>query len=179
MSRIGFHEGVAIDTNVFEHLTNPQVNFDQHIDGLLEWLIELRTVLLVDDSNRIAGEYDNRITQNLKDSDEIDNATALLRYWFIYATHKQVALKLNDVLMGSIKSVIHEPTNRIDTIFVYVAFKEGRILISNDKDDIVFGPPSEGGRSPRRTRLLNATKKCRPKGADILTSMEASSHITR
>ena len=177
MSKGALYESVAIDTNVFEHLRNPQENPDQHIDGLLECLIRWQTELLVDDRNRITGEYNDRITQHLKDSDEIDNAATLLRYWFIYATHRQVELKLNDALMGSIKTVIHEPSNRTDTIFVYVAFKEGRILISNDKDDIVFGPSSEGGRSSRRTRLLNATKRRRPNGSDILTSTEASSHI--
>ena len=174
MNGTTLHGSVAIDTNVFEHLTNPQENPEQHIDGLLEYLISWRTELLVDGRNRINGEYNNRIVQKLKNSYETDNAASILKYWFIYATHRKIELKLNDRLMESIKRIIHEHTNRVDTIFVYVAFKEGKILISNDINDIVDGPPSERGHSPRRTRLQNATKKHRPNGAGILTSIEAN-----
>ena len=178
MSIVESEDYIAIDTNVFLHLTNPQNNGDSHIDGLLKTLKELKVMLLVDDKDRLAGEYKLHLAPKIRNADETDNKILILRYWFIYALRHKVDLELQDRLMQTIRGVIHELPKNADRIFVYVAFKEGKILISNDKHDIVCGPVRERRQGPRRTRLLNATRNHRPNGADILTSREASSTIS-
>ena len=60
-----FAKSVAIDTNVFLHLLNPQKNTCSHINGLLEALQARDTVLLVDDRQRIQGEYSNQISPTI------------------------------------------------------------------------------------------------------------------
>ena len=67
------------------------------------------------------------------------------------------------------------PGKEADRTFVYVAFKVGRALISNDMRDIVRGTASE--QPHRRVRLLAITCGIRPTGASILTSQEAHSRI--
>ena len=171
-------DSIAIDTNVFLHLLNPDENPDQHIDKLLLTLLEFKTDLLVDDRNRITGEYSHQIGQRIRSSFETGNAIYLLRYWLESAKHRQVELNIGDSLMRTIRGVILEHSEAVDRIFVYVAFKSGRVLISNDENHIVFGPPSERHPNDRRTRLLNATRRHRPNGADILTSREASDEIS-
>ena len=47
---------IAIDTNVFEHLLNPQENTNNHIDTLLRTLTRDRVGLIVDDKKRIENE---------------------------------------------------------------------------------------------------------------------------
>ena len=72
--------------------------------------------------------------------------------------------------MAAIRDVIFEHSKNPDRTFVYVAFHEGKSLITNDKTDIVFGPPNES--TPRRNRLLRGTRRLRPGNPDILTSKE-------
>jgi hypothetical protein len=101
----------------------------------------------------------------------------ILLYWMQQASRRMVSVGRQDRLMAAIRQVIFESSKDADRTFVYVAFKEGQILISNDETDIVFGPDWEGRQSPRRNRLLRDTRRLRPQGADILTSQEAYAQI--
>ena len=47
---------IAIDANVFRHLTNPQNNVEGHISALLSQLIQDGIQYLVDDRSEIARE---------------------------------------------------------------------------------------------------------------------------
>lgn len=172
-----FKDAVAIDTNVFEHILNPQENVNNHISELLAYLQERNTYLIVDDGNRIYGEYDNKLTPMIENADDIGPELYLLRYWFLDAPSKDVNVTLNDSLMTRIKRVIHEPSENVDRIFVYVAFKRGNLLISNDRNHIVIGPDSEAGQSERRHRLIRETRRMYEPGAAILTSQEAQEKI--
>ena len=175
-----FEDCVAIDTNVFEHLTNPCENTGSHIEYLLRYLQEKEVALIVDNKNRMASEYRNRMVPIIKRIDDKGyQIVSLLRYFLVEATRHQVPLDMGDRLMVAILQVIVEPSKSKDRIFVYSAFKVGKTLISNDEKDIVIGPVREGGQSPRRTRLLNSTKRLRPNGADILTSKEAYKMISQ
>jgi len=49
MTQLLARNEVAIDTNVFQHLLNPQNNVNSHINRLLEYLIGRRTTLVVDE----------------------------------------------------------------------------------------------------------------------------------
>ena len=168
---------VAIDTNVFLHLLNPQRNIDSHITKLLAHLRTQGTMHLVDDRGRIQNEYMDQIGQVLIQSDERGIEGDILRYWMIDATPRRVPVNLQDNLMQAIRGVIIERSEVVDRIFVYVAFQTGSVLISNDETDIVIGPPRERGQRPRRDRLLRGTRRLRPNGADILTSWEGYGSI--
>ena len=170
-----FKDAVAIDTNVFEHILNPQENVNNHISELLIHLQERNTYLIVDDGNRIYGEYDNKLTPMIENADDIGPELYLLRYWFLDAPRKDVNVTLNDNMMTAIRNVIIELSENVDRIFVYVAFKQGNVLISNDLTHIVVGPTREANQGARRHRLL--TRRMRRSGADILTSREAHAKI--
>ena len=49
----------------------------------------------------------------------------------------------NDDLMTAIRDVIIEVSENVDRTFVYVAFQQGTLLISNDLRHIVRGPADE------------------------------------
>ena len=178
MSDTPFEDSVAIDTNVFIDLLNPQKNTDRHIDQVLTYLYAQEIALIVDDKGRILGEYENQIRPRIENADEMSFEILILRAW-ISAPRCVVSLDMKESLMQAISNIM--PTDSTDRIFVYVAFKEGKILISNDETHIVVGPVREGSKSPRRQRLLNDTRRIRRRigsnEADILTSQEAHDRI--
>ena len=53
MTQLLARNEVAIDTNVFQHLLNPQNNVNSHINRLLEYLIGQRTTLVVDEDDSL------------------------------------------------------------------------------------------------------------------------------
>ena len=166
---------VAIDTNVFQHLLNPQNNIDSHINRLLEQLIRERTTLVMDAQGLVASEYQQQLGRRLGESDNVGNEIQILRYWILRAERHQVPLNDDDDLMKRIYDIITEVSENVDRVFVYVAFQQGTTLISNDLRHIVKGPADES--EPRRKRLLSSTEGLRPGGAKILTSQEACEAI--
>ena len=178
MNGIPFKDCVAIDTNVFLHVLNCQNNPDSHINELLQYLSELGTALLVDDQGQIAGEYEHQLGPMLRNADDTLNERYILNYWMHPDRRQDVRFLGNDQLIAAIKQVIHEKSETVDRRLVYVAFKVGKTLISNDEMHIVVGPTKERRQGPRRTRLLNSTRRLRPNGADILTSQEAHAAIS-
>lgn len=174
-----FRDAVSIDTNVFEHLLNPQINVDGHINTLLVHLMEQRVALLVDSRDRISGEYNYRIGPIIGRIDDLGNEVYLLRYWMNSAPRESITINWADMLMVAVRKIIVEQSEANDCMFVYVALTKGKVLISNDEAHIVIGPATEHGRLPRRLRLLANSKRLRPKGADILTSKEAHVRITK
>ena len=177
MTRIPFQDHVAIDTNVFVHLLNTEENTHSHINKLLVHLWNYCIALVIDDNGRILGEYERIITPVVKNLDENLNERAILLYWILYAERCEVPLDMGDDLMRAIRRVIVESSESVDRIFVYVAFKMGTILITNDDVHIVVGPTRERNQSPRRDRLLHGTRRLCPGGAGILTSQEACDKV--
>ena len=175
MTQLLARNEVAIDTNVFQHLLNPQNNINSHINRLLERLINARTTLVVDALGLIAGEYLQQLGRRLGESDDVGNEIRILRYWVRQAPRRTVSVDENDSLMRAIYGVIIEVSENVDRAFVYVAFQQGTTLISNDLRHIVRGPASES--EPRRDRLLTGTQGLRPEGGQILTSQEAQAKI--
>ena len=176
MTSFHLQDSIAIDTNVFEHLLNPEQNNDDHINALLDLLQRKGTALLIDDGRQIANEYNDQIAAFIQNADENRNERYILLYWMLNAPKTVVSVDSRGRLMKAVKKVIVEPREKVDRVFVHVALSQGRTLISNDWRHIVLGPPRENGkRKPtRRERLLKDTKKLRPRGAQILTSQEAS-----
>ena len=168
---------VAIDTNVFVHLLNPQHNVDLHITKLLTYLHRQDIDLIVDDTGRISTEYTHHLIPIVRNSDDTRIEIYILRYWMLLAPRQEVVYDGNSRLAIAIRQVIVERKEIVDQIFAYVAFEIGKTLISNDQRHIVIGPPRESRESSRRRRLLRATRRMRPDGANILTSKEAHSSI--
>ena len=170
-----FQDAVAIDTNVFVHLRNPEQNPDGHIHHLLGVLAEQGVKLLVDDRGVIQREHDRNVIPILEGGSVNGGEVYLLQYFMDVNFQRRVEVDPRDRLMAAINRVIFEPSKNADRTFVYVAFHEGKSLISNDRTDIVEGPAGE--RTPRRNRLLQETRRLRPHGADIFTSAEAHAQI--
>ena len=177
MTQSPFQDALAIDTNVFEHLLNPQNNVGRHIDALFAHLQELGVSLLTDDKNRISGEYDHHIRPMFQKANDERTELLVLRYWILFAPRIPVAVDGTDNLMNIIKNVIVEPQEAVDRIFAYVALTKGKLLVSNDEEHIVFGPSGESRLQSRRHRILRDSRRFRPPGAAISTSLEAHSAI--
>ena len=165
---------IAIDTNVFEHLLNPQENCGDHIDILLKALAERKFNLIVDEKGRIEGEYKNRISPIIKESMDTNlQKRRLLELWFLKLVNCKKRIKVKrDKLEGEIKKIITEQPEKVDRIFVYVACASDCTLITNDIKHIIKGQAGE--KTERRKRLLRKTRKHRPGNkTKILTSKEA------
>ena len=156
---------------------NPQQNVNSHISELLGYLQDQQASLIVDDGKRISGEYLNELSETISQNDDVGNEISILRYWILYAPRIPVKVTLNDNMMTAIRSVIIEPSENVDRIFVYVAFKQGNLLISNDLTHIVVGPTREASQGARRHRLLRQTRRMHSPGANILSSREAHAKI--
>ena len=175
MTNFPFLDAVAIDTNVFVHLRNPEQNPDCHIHHLLGVLAEQSVELLVDDGSVVRQEHVRNVIPMLEGR-SVNGAEAYLLQYFMDANfQRRVVVNRQDRLMIAINGVIFEQSKNADRTLVYVAFHEGKWLISNDRTDIVEGPAGEG--TPRRNRLLRETRRLRPDGAQILTSKEAHAKV--
>ena len=168
---------VAIDTNVFEHLLNPQENINRHIDELLKTLMIDEVSLIVDEERKIENEYEERVGPIIRNnSDEDIQQLPLLRFWIASQidNRKRVGVSNNE-LMRAIRGIIKE-NEAVDRIFVYVAFTCDRILITNDGRHIIEGSARES--SERRKTLLRKTRNYRPnQKSEILSSCEAVSRL--
>lgn len=167
---------VAIDTNVFQHLLNPQNNPDFHINHLLEHLTILGTSLLVDSQGKIDSEYNQQLARRIRNADDLRNEIQLLRYWVLVAPRLRVSVAEFDPLMRAIRRVIVEDAEDTDRTFVYVAFRQGTVLVTNDRRHIVKGTGSDP--TFRRDILLGNTVGLRPETARIMTSEEAHVAVT-
>ena len=75
--------------------------------------------------------------------------------------------------MKAIKRIVSSG-NGTDRIFVYVAIHADRILITNDRGDIIDIGTQRG---KRRRKLLNLAGQLKKKRAGILTSEEAYNKV--
>ena len=171
------HDSIAIDTNVFEHLLNPQMNVDHHIDAVLSHLSVNRIILAVDDGGRIAGEYQHILEPIIRNANDQGPELYMLRYWMTMAPRITVPVDFASDLMIAIRNVIIEMTESVDRIFVYVALSLQSSLVSNDVNHIVVGPTAESRRGERRRRVLRNTRRYGTRGAEIITSLEAYAKI--
>ena len=170
-----FQDAVAIDTNVFVQ-QGTTFERDGHISALLTYLRDRGVELIVDERGVIFNEYLDHVEPIVRANSDVADERYILSYWFRDPPKKTVRVSNRDRLMIEIERIIPGDEQRVDRVFVFVAFNLGRILISNDENHIVLGPNHERN-NPRRDRLLRATRRIRPDGADILTSSEACAEI--
>ena len=160
---------IVIDTNIFEHLFNPQNNINGHITGLFDFLLKDKINLLVDSKGRIHAEYKHRLAQKIQQAYEQPKIRSILKYYLAPANHKPIDVDQGRELMAQIGRIV---LNSTDRVFVYVAFREGKKLITNDENDFIH----EGNRRDRRRRNLREIKL--DHRSDILTSQEAYDMIS-
>ena len=163
-------DSIAIDANVFEHLLNPKQNHDNHITILLGQLRRDQIRLLVDDKKRIVKEYGQRLINYMNKTAGDNPNRILLAYWFSRDNMEVVCVAANDKLMTAIKDIILVKSGKAvtDRFYVYVAFKKGGILVTNDNEDIL----------KNREELKRKTKNFCPRGRDIMTSQQAWDGLT-
>ena len=162
---------IAIDTNVFGHLTRTKsgdVNEDRHVHKLLRIPRESNIALLVDDCGRISKEYKHHLQPEKLEANQKTNEAQIIRYWMHLAPREKVSVDQETQLWDKINRIIYEENlgEEIDRTFVYVAFNKGRILISNDRTHIVN----------RREQLKSSCVGYCPAESDIMTSKEAYGH---
>ena len=176
-----FAECVALDTNVFLHLLNPQQN-DGHIDELLMTLMELATRLLVDQDGHIAHEYLTYVVPRIQDASDTGPQTSILRYWMDVDRRISLDIPSRCNLWRLIQKVIHEQQERTDCRFVCVAFLRQKALVTNDRLHILEGPTREHRNQSskfRLARLLKIAKDERLRGAAIFSTREAAGKCAR
>jgi hypothetical protein len=154
---------IAIDTNVFIHLTNPQNNPESHIDHLLMHLAKKQPRLCVDSTYKIGNEYEEKLGPRIKDSNDTSLAIYLLRFWMHPDLRDVIETDLNDLLMHRIRQAIPEVDENADRAFVYVSCKGDCFLVSNDDGHIYS----------RRGELKDKTRKLRGDNWRIVNSQEA------
>lgn len=173
MNNLSF-DFVAIDTNVFGHLMTKPVEECVHIEYLLVKLYEKQTRLIVDSKNRVTNEYCHTLFGHLKISRH-SLYEDLLEYWLSPTSENLiVTVDHNEKLMKEIKKIVKIGCKTTDAIFVYVAIRKDRTLITNDRQDII---DYAKGDAKRRVKLLGLAKKCGFKGARIFDSQEAVDEI--
>lgn len=168
---------VVIDTNVFEHMLNPQNNINGHIEELLKTLMIDEISLIVDEERKIENEYGEVIEPIIRNNSDEHIQLQLLRYWIVYHIDKRKRISIsNDELMRAIGGIIKGKKQLVDRTFVYVAFKCDCILITNDGRHIIKGHLKE--KTERRKALLRKTRKHRPsQRSEILNSIEAADRL--
>lgn len=157
----------AIDTNIFEHLLNPQENVCGHIDMLLQKMRDIGVILIIDGRQRILAEYNDRTVPLFKNQRTDSSKRFLIQYWTQDCKKYRVSVEHSSELIKKIKKVLPQGEGT-DAVFVFVVFRCGGTLLTNDRDDII----DEGSkRNARRTKLLRI--KERNMNSEILTSKEA------
>ena len=170
---------ILIDTNIFKHLCDKDEKFnpDGNVDRLLSGLMGISCRLLVDDQGLFRREFKEIVGPLFKKEFELEREVYLLRYWSHIDNQVECEIAVSRELINVIKDVIIEK-ERIDIAFVYIALSRGRVLVSNDADHIVLGPPSKKHKDgDRRTRLKKSAKRYSEKGCAILFSREALGYL--
>jgi hypothetical protein len=155
------NDAVALDTNVFIHLFNPQNNTNNHIDSLLSSLAADELVLLVDDLGYIASEYLEKLTPKIMDASDTGPQASLLRYWM--APERRVAV----------------PVLKKSSLWRSVSFVRGKPLVTNDVMHILNGPSREVGGPRGATRRTRLQRIARDEGLVglLYSTLEASRQL--
>ncbi len=162
---------IAVDTNVFGHIHNKNMNTENHIYKLLKSLVDLKVLLLIDDEGVIRHEYKHHIERKIERL-TIDNRI-ILRLWMDPQNHECVTVDESSLLWNGICAIVPEEQDKnkeeVDRIFVYVAFVKDRILISNDEKHIINN----------RDKLKSKAEGMDLLQADVMTSKEAHKKLEK
>jgi predicted nucleic acid-binding protein len=158
---------VAIDTSVFMDYLNPDKNTNDHIDTLLSVLAKRKYRLCVDATDRIKGEYEDKVRPIIQNQEESGFERQLLIYWLDASPKNPREVDMGDALMVGIKGIVEERKESLDRIFVYVAIHADTKLVTNDSMHII----------KRRQDLRKLAKRRKAKSVDFMTSEQAASDL--
>ncbi len=129
---------ITIDTNVFQHLFNPEVNTERHIDDLLrDWMRERRG-LCRDSGGRIFQEYRHILEPIIRSRSDDGSRLTLLRYWLAQAQAIEVDLDQGGELMSCVKKCLRRSrAESSDQVLAGVAIEADSNLVSNDKGHLI------------------------------------------
>ncbi len=128
---------------------------------------DIGVILILDDKHRILNEYNNRTVPLFKNQATDSTKRFLIQYWTQACKKCQVPVEHSSELMKKIKKALPQGEGT-DAVFVFVVFRCGGTLLTNDRDDII----DEGSKpDARRDKLLKI--RGRDIKSEILTSKEA------
>ena len=161
---------IAIDTNIFVHLM--ESSKASNIEKLLLMLQKKKIRLILDSKNRIKGEYAHKIHDHFQMAVHRDYQD-IIDYWLDQGTDDLViTVNQNDSLFKKIKEILKLEKKTIDRIFVYVALRTNRTLITNDRSGII-DENTKAKDGSRRSKLLRVAHKEKAKSTNIYDSDEA------
>ena len=132
-------EAMVVDTNILEHVFDPTINGDGHVDSLLRKFSEQRRKLCVDrppenQRSRILNEYKHRLDFHSRQIEERGQLAQWLRYLVEYAERVDTIVDLSDRLGGLLVPLMDRVrAERSDQVFVYVACALDSVMVSNNR----------------------------------------------
>lgn len=146
---------IAIDTNIFKHLFNKQVNTCNHIEFLLSKLYSSHC-LLTDKKGTILNEYYHILGPLLLSTKNSDHQK-LIKGWIHSHNRREVDVKeyQHKTLTPAIRKILIT-NDAADTTFICVAIIEDTTLITNDRSTII---DKGSQKNFRRKKLLKLAKK--------------------
>ncbi len=162
-------EAMVIDTNVLEHVFDPIMNGDGHVERLLRKFAEQKHKLCVDRAapgrkSSIIAEYEHRLQARWRTMDEQGEIAQWLRYLVVYAERMDTAVNLADHLGKLIVPQMNRVrAERSDQRFVYVACALNSVMVSNNSRHV----------TNLRQGLRRAARSIRSNETDFLSSQQA------
>ena len=127
---------IVIDTSVFMHILNPEVNENLHIDQLLSRLASTHE-LQIDKAGKIEVEYKRKLSDAIKNINEQRFEKQILQYWILTKKKNIIELEPSHQLRHGIKQIINDQTKSVDRCLVKTAALTNSNLITNDGVDIL------------------------------------------
>ncbi len=127
---------IVIDTSVFMHVLNPEVNEGRHIDQLLS-RVAFTHELQIDKAGKIEREYKRKLLDAIKNIDEQRFEKQILQYWILTKKKNIIELEPSAQLKHAIEQIINDRTKGVDRCLVETAALTTSDLITNDGVDIL------------------------------------------
>ena len=127
---------IVIDTSVFIHLLNPEINTSRHIDLLLARLASTHQ-LQIDKAGKIDIEYKRKLVDVIKNMDEQRFEKYTLQFWILIKEKNIIDTEPSEQLRNGIANIINDQTKSVDKCLVATAALTSADLITNDSVDIL------------------------------------------
>jgi hypothetical protein len=127
---------IVVDTSVFIHILNPQINVNRHIDSLLARLATTHQ-LQIDKAGKIDTEYKRKLDDVIKNMDEQRFEKQILQFWILIKEKNIIDIEPSEQLRNGIEKIINDQTKSVDRCLVATAALTSADLITNDSVDIL------------------------------------------
>jgi Fe2+ transport system protein B len=127
---------IVIDTSVFMHIRNVQVNQGRHIDILLSKLAYTHQ-LQIDKARKIEVEYKRKLEDMIKNMDEQRFEKQILQFWILTKEKNVIDLEPSLQFSHAVEQIINDKTKNVDRCLVETAALTSSDLVTNDGVDIL------------------------------------------